>query len=151
MADCLVTQIPFLGTFGPQCLGVVGQFPALVAILVVALRYGAGPVWHRRPVWLRKFAEEETPRSVSDEEAGGRGGASPGGSRAWTSSARALFSLSLVGVVVGVVGVVFSPTSAQLPWMPVVPSVSVLGPIHRLLVKPIDRVFVGGMCLGSRL
>jgi hypothetical protein len=121
MADCLM-QIPSLGTFGPQCLGTVGQFPALVALLVVVLRYGSGPVWRRRPIWLRRFAAEAAPVSREDEEVADRGAASRG-PRVWTSSTLALLLLSIAGVVVGIVGVIL-PTPVQLPWIPVVPCVS---------------------------
>jgi len=123
-----MTQIPSLGTFGPQCLGAVGRIPTFVALLVVVLRYGAAPVWHRRPVWLRNFAAEEAPVSSCDEEVGGHG--SPRRVRAWTAPALTLLVLSFVTAAIGVAGAFFSLTSAQLPWMPIVPSVSERAPAH---------------------
>ncbi|KAK0627525.1 hypothetical protein B0T14DRAFT_493599 [Immersiella caudata] len=151
MADCLLTQIPSLGTFGPQCLGTVGQVPALAALLVVVLRYGSGPIWRRRPIWLRRFATEEAPVSHGDEEVGDRGAASQG-DRAWTSSTLALLLLSLVGVFAGTLGVVL-PISWRLPWVPVVPSAlcALILAVDRPSTLPGSVFIINGVLLLTQL
>ncbi|KAK0636601.1 hypothetical protein B0T17DRAFT_85446 [Bombardia bombarda] len=58
----ITPPIPSLGTFGPQCLGVVGHIPLWTSILTLVLRYALGrsPLWLRyRPQWLRRFNAEE--------------------------------------------------------------------------------------------
>jgi hypothetical protein len=125
-------QIPSLGQFSPQCLGVIGHLPLWVAILTVTLRYGAGPAWSRRPIWLRNFAAEED-ASVSgalDQESGAT--PMPRG-KPWTAWTLALLFLSVGAAALGAVGAIVWPEHTQLYFASVLPSVRVC---TRVLLRP---------------
>jgi len=124
-----MTQIPSLGTFGPQCLGILAQLPLFVALVVVVLRYGAAPVWRRRPIWLRRFAAEEVLAPEGHEEAQALRPSSRRVFRGLTPSTMTVLWLSVITAVVGVVGVCFRSKSTQQFWMPVIPSVSRILPV----------------------
>lgn len=121
----MAMQIPSSpGSLAPQCLGgVVAHLPLWTAVLVVTLRYASGPVWRRRPPWLRRFANEKGRVGLGDEETG-EDQLSLNQAKSWTPWWLALLLLSLAGVVSGVTGAVLFPPLAQQLTIPVYPSVS---------------------------
>jgi len=117
-------QIPSIGQFSPQCLGLIGHIPLWVAVLTVALRYGAGPAWNAyRPIWLRRFAAEEdaSPSGAPDQESG-----APAKERAKSWTAWTLFLLFCNGgaAALGAIGTIAWPEHAQLLITSILPSVS---------------------------
>jgi len=119
----MAMQIPSPGPLAPSCLGVVGYIPLWTAVLVVTLRYASGPVWRRRPPWLRRFANEKDSVGLRDEETG-EDRLSLKQDQPWTAWGLALLLLSLAAVVAGVVGAVLLPPLAQQLSIPVIPGVS---------------------------
>ena len=105
-------------------MGILAQLPLFVALVVVVLRYGAAPVWRRRPIWLRRFAAEEVLAPESHEETQALRLSSRPVFRGLTPSSLTVLWLSVITAVVGVVGVGFRSKSAQQFWIPVIPSVS---------------------------
>lgn len=82
-------KIPSQATLGSHCIGVVGHIPSWISLAILFLRYTLSPLWRRRPIWLRKFAAEESFEPAWK---------SPG---SWTRSLTLLFTLSLVGLGMG--------------------------------------------------
>ncbi|KAK1834205.1 putative ATP-dependent permease [Podospora conica] len=111
-----------LGTLTPQCLGVVGHIPLWTAVLVVTVRYASGPVWHRRPPWLRRFANENDSLGLRDEETG-EDRLSRKRIRPWTAWGLALLLLSLAAVASGVVATVLFPPLIQQLAIPILPGI----------------------------
>lgn len=95
---CSNFWIPQLAAFGDQCLGIVGWIPTWISLVIVLFRYGLGPLWRRRPLWLRNFAAEDD--TAVDEMDSSK-------QKSWGASAIALFIISLLGMAVGVIAVVF--------------------------------------------
>ncbi|KAK3940254.1 putative ATP-dependent permease [Diplogelasinospora grovesii] len=116
---CHEFWIPSLGQFGPQCLGIFGNIPLWIALLVFVLRYGLRPVWSRRPFWLRLFAAEEAPTATTDQEIGTY---SLGDDRKWTAWTASLLVLSMINGAFGVAGIAVWQDKALLFMIPVVPS-----------------------------
>ncbi|KAK4188759.1 putative ATP-dependent permease [Podospora australis] len=114
------SRIPSLGTFSPQCLGLIGHIPLWIAILTVTLRYGVGPAWSRyRPAWLRKFAVE--PITVSADQETGQPQSHAG--RRWTASTLTLLLLNVITTLLAVVGAVIWKGHSQIYLIPAAPSV----------------------------
>ncbi|KAK3352519.1 hypothetical protein B0T25DRAFT_542166 [Lasiosphaeria hispida] len=121
---CQQFWIPTQGTFGPRCLGIVGHLPLWTALAVVVLRYGLGPVWHRRPIWLHKFAvEEKSFASSNDGEAGESH--SPRGSKVWTAGTIRVLVFTVVTALLGSAGAVIWPGDGneQRFLIPVIPCI----------------------------
>ena len=79
-------------------------------------RYGLGPLWRRRPLWLRNFAAEDD--TAVDEMDSSK-------QKSWGASAIALFIISLLGMAVGVIAVVFDLSPMFLiPLLPCVGSLN---------------------------
>ncbi|KAK3319209.1 hypothetical protein B0H66DRAFT_476069 [Apodospora peruviana] len=100
---CRQLWIPSLGTFGPQCIGVVGHIPLWIAVTTVFLRYGVGSsvLWKRyRPLWLRRFAAEKDASNDGDE------GDLQGRQRPWTRWTVGILVLTLATAAVGAIGAV---------------------------------------------
>ena len=134
-------KIPTVGTFGPDCLGVVGQVPLWIAALVVVLRYMFGPLRGLLlPQWLRTFAAE-TPDRGNDEEAGGPTAIHP---KTWTQWTVCLVLLNITAATVGAMGALVWPGRGQQFLMPVIPSVGVslsaTSCCHVSLIKISDRI-----------
>ncbi|KAL2019279.1 hypothetical protein VTK56DRAFT_9823 [Thermocarpiscus australiensis] len=118
---CREVWLPGQATLSPECLGVVEHIPLWIAILTVALRYAAGPVWNvYRPVWLRRFAaEDDASRSgFADQESGTR--LAPG-SKPWTGWTLCLVLLSAVTAVLDAIGAAAWPRYAHVYLAPVIP------------------------------
>ncbi|KAK3390752.1 hypothetical protein B0H63DRAFT_466399 [Podospora didyma] len=111
---------PAEGTFGPECLGVVGQVPLWITTLVVVLRYVFGPLRGLLlPQWLRTFAAE-SPAQGNDEETGDPSAANL---KTWTPWTMCLVLLSVTAVNVGAMGALVWPGRGQQYLMPVIPSI----------------------------
>lgn len=117
-------QIPSLGQFSPQCLGVISHVPLWVAVLTVTLRYAVGPLWSAgRPVWLRRFAAEEDALSpnVPDQESGA---GQPSSRKSWTAWTLSLLLSVIASAALGAIGASVWPEHAQLYFTYVFPNVS---------------------------
>ncbi|KAK0726683.1 hypothetical protein B0T21DRAFT_38789 [Apiosordaria backusii] len=117
---CRRIWIPSLGTFSPQCLGVVGHIPLWIAFLTVTLRYGLGPVWARyRPFWLNRFAAEKKATSTVDQETGD---VSEVRRSRWTTWTFSLLLLCVGAVLLGITGAVIWSDVAQILLIPIGPA-----------------------------
>ncbi|KAK1755846.1 putative ATP-dependent permease [Echria macrotheca] len=146
---CQEFWVPSAGTFGPQCLGLVGQIPIFTALLVVVLRYGLAPLWHRRPIWLRKFAaEEDDLASLRDEEAGGN--ANTRASRPWTAWTLALLiSTGSAPILAGITAILW-PEYSLLSLIPVIPCLisAILVLVERPRTLPVAVLLINSVvCL----
>lgn len=78
-------------------MGIVGWIPTWIALVIILFRYGLGPLWRRRPLWLRNFAAEED--VAADEIDFSK-------QKSWGASAIGLFVISVLGMAIGVIAVV---------------------------------------------
>jgi hypothetical protein len=117
-------KIPQLGTFGPNCTGVVGHIPSWFSIAVVLFRYGLNPLWSRRPTWLRKFAAEECADGVSDEHIHSLK------QKSWSTSTAFIFGLSITGLILGLYAI-RAPDLDPVHTILVIPCVSANQPLER--------------------
>ncbi|KAK0714732.1 hypothetical protein B0H67DRAFT_644566 [Lasiosphaeris hirsuta] len=119
-----MSQIPTQATFGPQCLGIVGHLPLWMALAVAVLRYGLAPVWHRRPIWLYKFAVEEKSFTPLDNGEASES-QSRRGSKVWTAGTIGVLVYTITAALLGGAGAVIWPGDGdvQRSLIPVLPCV----------------------------
>lgn len=111
-------QISELAIFG-QCVGAIAWFPTFISLLVLLLHYGLGPIWRRRPVWLRNFAAEE-PGEVAEAVFAEL---TPGPGRGeWALPTVVLLINMAVGLVVSILASL-DPGMGPLFLMPLIPEV----------------------------
>lgn len=114
-------QISEFAIFG-QCVGAIAWVPTAISILLVVLCYGLGPIWQRRPVWLRNFAAEEPGEAAEAVSAEITSGLGPG-RRRWPVSTAILLITTAVGLVLGILASLNSGMG-PLFLLPLVPEVS---------------------------
>ncbi|KAK0721995.1 hypothetical protein B0T26DRAFT_850270 [Lasiosphaeria miniovina] len=120
---CKNFWIPTTGTFGTDCLGVIGHIPLWISVLVVLLRYGLGPVWRFRPQWLRRLGSEEAEAASALGRAGDEEVAASARQRPWTAWTVSVLLLTILAAACGVAGALIWPRHRLQYMVPVIPNI----------------------------
>ncbi|KAL1861651.1 hypothetical protein Daus18300_008767 [Diaporthe australafricana] len=113
---CNQLWINELAIFG-ECVGAIAWIPTIFTLLLLLLRHGLRPAWHRRSIWLRDFAAEEP-----GEAEGISTDLIPIKKRTWSLPTLVLVLSSTTGLVVSILAAL-SPAAGPLFLTPLIPHV----------------------------